>query len=160
MLRNLNKASGNDYQILGSYWMPGGLQTLLVSKKAVHSQISNIVTSQCVKAEGRSLALRFKIEDTSFCFFNCQIVSTAGYSLLSQKPIKTLSELYSESFKQTQERGAVNGKTYDINAHDIKVLAGDMGFRLQLPDSEDFNKVCAQIADGQFERLLRKDEFN
>lgn len=55
---------------------------------------------------------------------------------LSQKPIKTIHEMYCESFQQSQERGAVNGKTYEISSHDVKILAGDMNFRLQLSDLE------------------------
>ena len=76
-----------------------------------------------------SCAIRFNFEDTSFCFMNLHL---DGGHWEAQKRLQTLKECYHESFNKSGERGAANQKMHTVENHDVKVIFGDLNFRLQL----------------------------
>lgn len=99
-------------------------------------------------------SVRFKVSDTSFCFMNCQLESGVTYDLIKRRQWM-LNEICNYSFKQ--ERGTIH-QFYDVHQHDVKVIFGDLNFRL-LPEVLDFDNLNHTIRQQNFAELLKKDEF-
>lgn len=64
-------------------------------------------------------------------------------------------EICNDSFKQ--ERGTIY-QFFDVHEHDVKVLFGDLNFRLQ-PDYVDQEKIHGLIAEGNYNELLKRDDY-
>jgi hypothetical protein len=54
---------------------------MLIAKKVLQNRIHDIATSLCSKGNGRgAVSTRFRIDDTTFCFLNCQLEGGSGQS--------------------------------------------------------------------------------
>lgn len=144
VLANLNKIAGQHfYEILGQHTLVGGMHILLIAKKSIAMRVTDIASAQMSKNGAYyAVSIRFKIADTSFCFINCFLDGGTGF-VQAQNRVHYLKEIYDELFKQ--ERGAALSACPDVASHDVKVIMGDLNYRLGLSEDHDFTKVALHI---------------
>lgn len=84
---------------------------------------------------------------------NCHLEAHVGREN-SQKRFQQLNEIYHELFKQ--ERGTIH-QFYDMKQHDVKVIFGDLNFRLN--SDIDFPKCVDMIQNGDIKELIKRDDL-
>lgn len=79
-----------------------------------------------------ALCLRFQYEDTSFVFINCHLAGGVGKACAAERQ-QQIDQIVSVAFKG--ERGT-QYQSYEVANHNVKVLFGDVNFRLNLNRAE------------------------
>ena len=92
-----------------------------------------------------SVLVRLEIEDTSMVFWNCHLESGMEQTEARFRQLEDISERAFSSFR----------KLRPVNDHDIKVLLGDLNFRIGLRNME----VRNLIASGNYQRLKQADQL-
>lgn len=125
------------------------------AKESVYTGIKNVESDKIKTGfKGKmgnkgSVMVRFDLFDTSVCIWNCHLAS--GNDQL-QARLNQLSDIHSKGF---QKEGIGRSARYNIGNHDVKILAGDLNFRIQMSNWE----IRSLIQSQQLENLLRYDQL-
>ena len=113
-----------------------GLSIGLFARRNRTSQITDIATSKVklgfsgkVGNKGATL-IRFLFQDTSFCFLNCHLAS-GTLPMDMKKRSQQVGEIFSNAF--VKERGT---STITALNHQVKVILGDLNFRISMENSK------------------------
>ena len=135
-----------------------GVHIALYIKKCLRRHLKDIAVSKIKLGLGSignkgSCAVRFRYKDSTLAFACCHLES--GHSIEVEKLRRNqLEQVIRTSF--INERGT-NMFKYSWRYHDIKVIFGDLNFRLSQDVTSETALKCLEL--GDFQKLQAFDEF-
>ena len=110
----------------------------MIAKSEVQTRIFDVaaatVKPNAANPSGNkgAVAMRFGFEDSTFIFLNCHLCGGAHPKNVEERheQLNQISQQVYKGERGTQYHG------YQIQNHNVKVLFGDLNFRINLPKSE------------------------
>jgi len=130
----------------------GGCFIGLFAKRKIIERIKDLYVTKVKAGMGGltknkgSVAMRFKIDDTTFAFLNCHLSSGKGEV---EKRSEMLRMILSQAFSKA--RGL-----YKAAEHDVIYIFGDLNFRIDLKNKE----ARQAILESNLTYLKQYDEFS
>jgi phosphatidylinositol-bisphosphatase len=152
LLRMTLQQSGDRYTLLKEESMFGCLITVF-AKTSIASHITRVESDRIKTGFKGSLGnkgsvmVRFNAFDTSVCVWNCHLAS--GNDQVAAR-CSQLEDIEMKGFKKDS-----TGQAYSVNKHDVKILFGDLNFRIDLSNF-DVRRLCH---DGDMQSLLQHDQM-
>jgi len=125
---------------------------MLFCKRTMLSRIKELYLCEVSAAKSGfaqnkgSVAMRFKIDDTSFAFLNCHLKSGEGNVV---KRVEMLQTILSSAF--VEQKGMPG-----LDKHSIVMAFGDLNFRVQC----DYQTAINAFQSNDYRFLLAHDELN
>jgi phosphatidylinositol-bisphosphatase len=127
----------------------------LYAKQSIATHITRIASDKVKTGfKGKlgnkgSVLIRFNLFDTSFCIWNCHLASGNGQvsSRCSQ-----LEDIEQRGF---QNEAVGRAKSFTVDDHNVKILVGDLNFRVDLSNFDARRLVAEQNLQG----LLENDQL-
>lgn len=132
-----------------------GCLILLFAKASIASNITKIEGDKIKTGfKGKlgnkgSVMVRFNIFDTSVCIWNCHLAS--GNDQVASR-CSQLEDIERRGFQQDV---VGKPKTYTVNEHNVKILTGDLNFRIALSNFD----VRRLSAENNLQVLLQHDQL-
>lgn len=152
ILSFLNAGRGVNYVHLSSISLVGLGLSLFARRDLVENHSISSVISDSVKTGFKGtignkggVAIRCQIHETSVVIWNCHLAS--GLANLEAR-LSQLADVHGKAFQGQR-------KVPKIWEHDVKILLGDLNFRLLLPNSD----VRGYIERGEIGELLQHDQL-
>ena len=120
------------------------LEELLPLITAVETDAIKPGLKRALRKKGVVL-LRLSLFDTSFCFINCCLPGGVGRV---EERVRLLSKVYRKGFHKKR-------KTPPVSDHDVKVLFGNLNFRIGLEPAQ----IYAGLEERNYADLLQSDEL-
>lgn len=156
---------GHLYQLL--YNAPlVGLFTCIFVKSSLQGRIRNLQGSEVKRGMGGlhgnkgAIAVRFQIDDSSFCFVNCHLAAGQTQTSSRHSDIAAILEanLFSTerdaSTRQDYYRGGGDGGM--IVDHEICVISGDLNYRI---DTMSRDTVAKAVQQNNLSKLRDRDQL-
>jgi len=154
VIANALKRSPDQYLHIKDEDMFGCL-IIIFAKKAVAGSITRIDSDKIKTGfKGKlgnkgSVMIRFNIYDTSVCIWNCHLAS--GNDQVASR-CSQLDDIESRGFQKDM---VGRPKTYTVDDHNVKILVGDLNFRIALSNFD----VRRLVAAGNIASLLQHDQL-
>ncbi len=155
IVEELKKLQGTHYHLIKDENLVGCF-IIGFAKESLYRAITNI-ESDVIKSgfKGKmgnkgSVMIRFDLYDTSFCVWNCHLASGTDQT---QTRLTQLADIESRGF---QREGIGRNQKYMVENHDIKLLAGDLNFRIAMSNWE----ARTLIKQSNIPYLLTHDQLN
>ncbi|ROW09119.1 hypothetical protein VPNG_05705 [Cytospora leucostoma] len=157
--------AGDLYHLLQTAHMVG-LFTCVFVKADVRDRISSLSTAEVKRGMGGlhgnkgAIIIRFKIDDTSLCFFNCHLA--AGQSQVQSRNNDITAILEAQilpperdpSIRIDSFTGGGDGSM--ILDHELVILNGDLNYRI---DTMSRDTVVIAVKQGNLPKLLDRDQL-
>lgn len=92
---------------------------------------------------------RFNVYDTSFCFLGCHLASGSDQNEARKSQ---LIDIHARAFQKDK---IGKPKLYSVSQHDVKIICGDLNFRIALGNYQ----VRSLVQSGNFEELFQAEQL-
>ena len=151
----LTRTLGGTYYLLGDDSLIGCALFLYASERLYH-KITEIATDKVkVGFRGKmgnkgAVAIRFNVLDTSFCILNCHLASGSDQNEARKNQI---IDIHKKAF----QKETIGRQTqYRVDDHDVKILCGDLNFRIALSNQQ----VRYLVARGEYGELFKAEQLS
>mmetsp|Transcript_32058 Transcript_32058/g.31776 ORF Transcript_32058/g.31776 Transcript_32058/m.31776 type:complete len:228 (+) Transcript_32058:72-755(+) len=96
-----------------------------------------------------AVLVRFNIFDTSFCFLGCHLASGSDQNEARKSQ---LIDIHARGFQKDK---AGKPKLYTVSGHDIRIICGDLNFRIALGNYQ----VRSLVQAGNFDELFQAEQL-
>lgn len=166
LIRSLDDyMSGTLYHLLQTIHMVG-LFTCVFVKSEVRDRISNLSTAEVKRGMGGlhgnkgTIVVRFMVDDTSLCFFNCHLA--AGQSQVQSRN-NDIAAILETPILPVENNPSVRLDSYTgggdgtmIMDHELIILNGDLNYRI---DTMSRDTVVMAVKSGNLSKLLERDQL-
>lgn len=166
LIRSLDDyMSGALYHLLQTIHMVG-LFTCVFVKSDVRDRISNLSTAEVKRGMGGlhgnkgTIVVRFMVDDTSLCFFNCHLA--AGQSQ-AQSRNNDITAILEAPILPTENNPSVRIDSFTgggdgsmILDHELVILNGDLNYRI---DTMSRDTVVMAVKQKNLSKLLERDQL-
>lgn len=166
LIRSLDDYMAGDlYHLLQTTHMVG-LFTCIFVKADVRDRISNLSTAEVKRGMGGlhgnkgAIIIRFMIDDTSLCFFNCHLA--AGQSQVQSRNNDITAILEAPILPQERDPSVRidsytgGGDGTMVLDHELIILNGDLNYRI---DTMSRDTVVIAVKQGNLSKLLDRDQL-
>lgn len=166
LIRSLDDyMSGTLYHLLQTIHMVG-LFTCVFVKSDVRDRISNLGTAEVKRGMGGlhgnkgTIVVRFMIDDTSLCFFNCHLAAGQSQAQSRNNDITAILEApifaaeNNPSVRIDSFTGGGDGSM--ILDHELVILNGDLNYRI---DTMSRDTVVMAVKQNNLSKLLERDQL-
>lgn len=166
LIRSLDDyMSGTLYHLLQTVHMVG-LFTCVFVKADIHNRISKLSTAEVKRGMGGlhgnkgTIVVRFMVDDTSLCFFNCHLAAGQSQAASRNNDITAILEaniLPEERNPEVRiDSFAGGGDGTMILDHELVILNGDLNYRI---DTMSRDTVVMAVKQGNLSKLLDRDQL-
>lgn len=166
LIRSLDDyMSGTLYHLLQTIHMVG-LFTCVFVKSDIRDRISNLSTAEVKRGMGGlhgnkgAIIVRFMVDDTSLCFFNCHLAAGQSQAQSRNNDITAILEapiLPVENNPSTRiDSYTGGGDGTMILDHELVILNGDLNYRI---DTMSRDTVVMAVKQGNLSKLLERDQL-
>ncbi|KUI71276.1 hypothetical protein VM1G_06934 [Cytospora mali] len=166
LIRSLDDFMAGDlYHLLQTAHMVG-LFTCVFVKSDVRDRISNLSTAEVKRGMGGlhgnkgAIIIRFMIDDTSLCFFNCHLA--AGQSQVQSRN-NDITAILEAPILPAERDASVRIDSYTgggdgtmVLDHELIILNGDLNYRI---DTMSRDTVVIAVKQGNLAKLLDRDQL-
>lgn len=166
LIRSLDDyMSGTLYHLLQTIHMVG-LFTCVFVKSEVRDRISNLSTAEVKRGMGGlhgnkgTIIVRFMVDDTSLCFFNCHLAAGQSQAQSRNNDITAILEApilpveNNPSVRVDSYTGGGDGSM--ILDHELVILNGDLNYRI---DTMSRDTVVMAVKQSNLSKLLERDQL-
>lgn len=166
LIRSLDDyMSGTLYHLLQTVHMVG-LFTCIFVKADIRDRISKLSTAEVKRGMGGlhgnkgAIVVRFMIDDTSLCFFNCHLAAGQSQAASRNNDITAileaniLPEERNPDVRIDSYTGGGDGTM--ILDHELVILNGDLNYRI---DTMSRDTVVMAVKQGNLSKLLDRDQL-
>lgn len=166
LIRSLDDYMAGDlYHLLQTSHMVGLFYCIFV-KADVRDRISNLSTAEVKRGMGGlhgnkgAIIVRFMVDDTSLCFFNCHLAAGQSQAQSRNNDIAAILEapiLPAERDPSVRiDSYAGGGDGTMIMDHELVILNGDLNYRI---DTMSRDTVVMAVKQGNLPKLLERDQL-
>lgn len=166
LIRSLDDyVPGTLYHLLQTVHMVG-LFTCIFVKADVRDRISKLSTAEVKRGMGGlhgnkgAIIVRFMVDDTSMCFFNCHLAAGQSQAASRNNDITAILEaniLPEERNPDVRtDSFAGGGDGSMILDHELVILNGDLNYRI---DTMSRDTVVTAVKQGNLSKLLDRDQL-
>lgn len=153
------------YHLLQTSHMVGLFYCIFV-KAEVRDRISNLSTAEVKRGMGGlhgnkgAIIIRFMVDDTSLCFFNCHLAAGQSQAQSRNNDIAAILEApilppeRDPSVRIDSYAGGGDGTM--ILDHELVILNGDLNYRI---DTMSRDTVVMAVKQGNLSKLLERDQL-